>query len=379
MRYRILRPLLRDRGAARLSTILLLGLLIAFAAGIAWLFQIRFAVGDVYPALSSLRADPLGAKVLYESLAALPGIQVERNLKPLASLSPVTSTILFLNLSAGAVDRRELDALATRGGRLVIAPSPVSYLPSSDSDKKESKDTGKEKKAAPAKHPWGLRYDYCRAKKAPPKEDENNRPKTTVLYFTDLDPAWQVIESGTCGATVIQRAFGTGSIVLAANPFPFSNEALADNPNTELLARLIGANRRIIFDESHFGISQNPGVAMLARQYRLHGVALAILALMLLFVWRNASLFPPVKEPERDTANIIRGQETATGLSRLLRRTVAQPNLIDTCVAEWQKTPAGHRLTPEKIDEVKQRAHGPAAAREPVRVYREITSLLERH
>src|SRR5437016_9305442 len=34
--------------------------------------------GEVYPAYSSLRSDPLGAKALYESLAALPDLTVER-------------------------------------------------------------------------------------------------------------------------------------------------------------------------------------------------------------------------------------------------------------------------------------------------------------
>ena len=40
------------------------------------LFQLRFEQGDIYPAYSSLRADPLGTKVFYESLETLPGLSV---------------------------------------------------------------------------------------------------------------------------------------------------------------------------------------------------------------------------------------------------------------------------------------------------------------
>jgi hypothetical protein len=38
------------------------------------LFELRFERGDVYPAYSSLRADPLGAMAFYESLEKIPGL-----------------------------------------------------------------------------------------------------------------------------------------------------------------------------------------------------------------------------------------------------------------------------------------------------------------
>ena len=57
-------------------------LAIAMLGALAWgLEQVAFTplqTGEVYPPFSSLRADPLGAKALYESLAALPDIQVDR-------------------------------------------------------------------------------------------------------------------------------------------------------------------------------------------------------------------------------------------------------------------------------------------------------------
>jgi hypothetical protein len=54
-----------------IRSVLLALLLIAFLSGVGHLFVLRFQTGDVYPAYSSLRSDPLGARVFYESLENL--------------------------------------------------------------------------------------------------------------------------------------------------------------------------------------------------------------------------------------------------------------------------------------------------------------------
>ena len=59
--------------------ILLLGCASAFTFGLVRLFQLRFEVGDVYPAYSSLRSDPLGTMAFYESLGRVPGISARRD------------------------------------------------------------------------------------------------------------------------------------------------------------------------------------------------------------------------------------------------------------------------------------------------------------
>ena len=54
-----------------------LGLVLAvFVAGLILLFRLRLGQGDVFPAYSSLRADPLGTLALHDSLAQLPGARV---------------------------------------------------------------------------------------------------------------------------------------------------------------------------------------------------------------------------------------------------------------------------------------------------------------
>src|SRR5881396_3143359 len=64
-----------------------------FAFGLMHLFQLRFEAGDNYPPYSSLRADPLGTKALYDSLGTL--VSARRHFRPLARLGDGADTTLF--------------------------------------------------------------------------------------------------------------------------------------------------------------------------------------------------------------------------------------------------------------------------------------------
>ena len=55
--------------ARPLTTAITIGLLaLLLVGGLTRLFSLRFSSGEIYPAYSTLRADPLGAKLLYQSL-----------------------------------------------------------------------------------------------------------------------------------------------------------------------------------------------------------------------------------------------------------------------------------------------------------------------
>src|SRR5579863_8492265 len=90
-----------------------------------------FETGEVYPPYSSLRTDPLGAKALYESLAALPDIAVERLYKPRETLQDASVAMFLLGVdptSWATIEDQTLDEyekLVSKGGRLVIAFLPV--------------------------------------------------------------------------------------------------------------------------------------------------------------------------------------------------------------------------------------------------------------
>src|SRR5438876_10067245 len=55
------------------------------------LFQLRFETGDVYPEYSSLRSDPLGARVSYPSLEPAGTIEASRTTAPSSRL-PLDAT-----------------------------------------------------------------------------------------------------------------------------------------------------------------------------------------------------------------------------------------------------------------------------------------------
>ena len=69
---------------APLFGLILLTLL--FFIGMIHLFSLRFESGDIYPAYSSLRTDPLGTKVFYEGLRALPDISVDRHFETVSRI-----------------------------------------------------------------------------------------------------------------------------------------------------------------------------------------------------------------------------------------------------------------------------------------------------
>src|SRR2546430_15160586 len=109
------------------ATLLLIALLGVLVAGLALVFRLRLTAGDVFPAYSSLRADPLGTRALYESLSALPGLRVARNFRPLDGAEPTPPRTLILAGTAKEqwhhLTREQFDALdaAVKAGcRLVI-------------------------------------------------------------------------------------------------------------------------------------------------------------------------------------------------------------------------------------------------------------------
>ena len=105
---------------------------------------------------------------------------------------------------------------------------------------------------------------------------------------------------------IIERKWGKGTLVLSSDSYFISNEALQNERQTELLVWLIGSSREVIFDEAHFGIYENPGIASLIRKYRLHGLVLGVIVLAILFVWRRAvSFVPPFEEREETPTSVL--------------------------------------------------------------------------
>jgi hypothetical protein len=149
-----------------------------------------------------------------------------------------------------------------------------------------------------------------------------------------------------------------------------------------LLAWLAGGRANIIFDETHLGVQEQPGVAMLARKYGLTGAVASLLLVAGLFIWRNiVSFVPPYEETEEQArAGWVEGRASASGLASLLRRNVSPAAILPVCVAEWKRSQGRGPAAALKIVAmdriVSQEESKPARARSPVSGYRAIQQIL---
>lgn len=398
-----------------------------FVGAMVQLFLLRFEAGNVYPVYSSLRSDPLGTQALYESLRRLSADSVQRNFRSLHQLKMAPrSTLVIIGIKAqgfswgwgGAQYEKLLENLADSGGRLVLTftpdrPSRVSMdngdeeqdgTPEKTDTQKPEAAEGKaesrtqEDKAGTEDHglwdaaftPLGFRFH------TPPGEhwdDHADRfygaadilpstiPWRAPQAFRLRDNSWETLYTWQGEPVVVQRPWGKGTVVMVADSYLLSNEALRNHRVTGLLTWLVKPGNRIVFDESLKGLIEQPGIAGLARQYRLHGVFAALLAVVGLFVWRQSAIFiaPVQTTEEADLAQPSAGRDTRQGLVHLVRQHIAVQSLLTVCYQAW-KGQAARRVSAERISEVE--ALVAAAAADPhkdkqVKTYIEICELLK--
>jgi hypothetical protein len=374
---------------ARRAWLALGAVLLALAWGLAVLYRARLGAGDVFPRYSTLRADPLGTRALYESLAALPGLRVERSLAPLRDLPPTPPrTLVLAGMTSRGWDempvetRNALDAAVRGGTRLVIAfeaerhpggpavrmprPRPSPPVPPGE-EAEENKPAPKEERLAPHGPPrerpaaasapdvthttaswerlWGVEL-YARS--IMDRDEGAVRPpalssvgpvkvpwKSDLYFKISAGTPWRVCYTRDREPVLIELAHGRGSIVLASDAYFLSNEALQQHRAPGLLAWLIGDQPHVVFAESHLGVIEVGGVAALARRYGLTAAFGVFVLLAALYIWREATLFVP---PPDDVEDIALDFHPTAGLEALLRRAVAPAQLFMTCVAEWRRT-----------------------------------------
>jgi hypothetical protein len=237
---------------------------------------------------------------------------------------------------------------------------------------------------------WGFTFGYLPEEKGkayvryatpvdPGGQLESDITWHSTLGFKDVKPQWKVLYM--CGKmpVVIERQYDKGSVVLVADSFLVSNEALRGERHPLLLARLFSGPPTIVFDEEHNDLRENPGIASLVRKYRLHGVVAGILLLALLFVWKNVVRFVPAYASSSADGDVVAGKEAGEGFIHLLRRSIAPSAVLDTCFAEWRKAFAHQPRDLAKATEIWNHEQSrPARYRDPVGTYRAISRALAR-
>ncbi len=386
-------------------------LLLIFVVGVARLFILRFESGDVYPAYSSLRSDPLGTRALYESLENIDSVMVGRNYRPLESLEfEPDTTFFYFGSSASGNDWvpeklvKVFDRLTQSGGRLVLTFLPVTKSRSaapprenSDSQRVEggrgSKDSGPDKLVSIKKH-WGIGLAF--KENLPLKDDKHLAIEATStrtdlppviswhtnLYFDLFENVWQPLYSYEGLPLIVERSYGKGSILLCADSFFISNEALWSERHPQLLVWLIGGNSKIIFDETHFGIYKQPSVAQLLRHYRFHWFFAALVVLALLFIWKSTSYFvPPLQDDDLAGADVVSEKDYTQGLIALLRRNIAGSQVLQVCAREWEQTfKKNPRIRAAAFEHVKgiieTESNASKKSKDPVPGYQKISKLI---
>ncbi|QYY35099.1 DUF4350 domain-containing protein [Ruficoccus sp. ZRK36] len=111
-----------------------LGLMLAallVTAALYYAFASKFTTGKMFPEHSSLRADPRGTMLLYESLETLPTVTAARWFEPFSKwmrdseVRPQDTTVLFLDANGMSLMDEDLEAFLLQGGRVIVSlPSP---------------------------------------------------------------------------------------------------------------------------------------------------------------------------------------------------------------------------------------------------------------
>ncbi len=415
-----------------------LGTLLLLTAGILALFyllKLRFDAGDAMPRGSTLRSDPLGMEVLFESLNLCGVVQAERNYQSLQHCD--LSSYDMLVISHGTLPMRSpgMDAMhsfvTNQGGRLLLTLAPQARR--SDRPAPPAKSAGKtvvaeepvedqDAAAEPAENQDGAAeqereecadggcagggviasnliwyaVELCPLKGNPEFAELNpdyaaqgselpqRLPVKTVqgLSTNILAHGWRAVYQ--CGEIpmVAEKDFGRGRVIISALSFPFSNEAMRSQRATGFLLWVFQGCPRVLFDESHFGLVISRTIAKLIRKNNLHYALLALLLPALLYFWLAAVPLIPRYAGDAVAKN-EKGGESASALCSLLMRSVPMREIVAAALEGWRRSnsrrlknlPEG--LLDELIDRNRRRARRLPREREIVAAYNEAVDLLK--
>lgn len=346
-----------------------------FAFGLFQLLKLRFEQGDIYPAYSSLRTDPLGSKALYESVGKVKGLKAAQNFKAWKRVSleePTTVFILGIHTSAATEllteKNNSLLSHIAAGHRLVIGVNPHirarDLTENGEEDIEEEPSSSDEVDDPLFTEIQGLNIQFAtevllggQAQLSRDLSPRHSRLNKSILWretypLESYDEKWQPIYKIADNPVILERPFGKGSIVLLTDSYLFSNEALLQKRETSVLTWLLSGTQSALFNETHLGVIEPQGIALLMRKYRLGGLALALGLVAFLFIWQNlAPLVPALAYREHDTDSVLTNRTLQSGYRDLLKRCVPSKELIKTCLDEWSKT---HLRTPTEIQKWKK-------------------------
>ncbi len=225
------------------------------ALGFQSVLKVRFGGGEGYPNYSTLRADPLGARALFEALDRLPNVKSVRNFERIEKLDGKPGeTLMLLNVNAHVFNQsgRSLDGgvvarWALGGGRVVITidskitPNRSSHFLEDAVNEVEEEERAK-KKAEDEKKKNGDEVDPPpeASGKSGPGDRGDGETKRTPRSIKDQSLAAALKVSVTAKEFVPNRAGGSDltlekDLPLDPEDVPpwFSNVFLNDDPTQD--------------------------------------------------------------------------------------------------------------------------------------------------
>lgn len=362
----------------RITTLLcILALLGAFGAAFYYVFEGSFERGEMYPEHSTMRADPRGTMILYETLEQMDGVQSIRWHERISKWQqedlshPQDTTLIMLDAYPGDLYEPALENFVIRGGRLIVSP-PFSY--SRENWREESVDEEEEnEEEEPAEiedtdeeilavdeiiapegsdilyHNERLSVDddqmlFSNLATKNHSSSLSNTAPTTLIWEADVylsedydateASPWETLYSVDQMPVIVGRQFGKGKVIVLANGLPLTNESMFAAADYNFLKWLLDNRKTVVFDEYHFGIVKPRGIAMLIREYNLELTLLALFLSFVLFIWHGATpLMSSVDIKLRSGPN---RQTVISGYRDLLRRYVDGKNILLVCLDEWK-------------------------------------------
>ena len=317
--------------------ILLFIVLVVFVTGAVMMLSMRVEKGDMFPAFSSLRADPLGARALYESLERQKGLTVRRNYTKIADCSFSETTLFFTglspqNLQGDTAFASSILTLASLGNRVILALSGKSGFMASIADS----GSGAEHKG---RNFLGLRC--IKRAKGDSSGITGPAPLASLAWreavrFTG-DSSWTGVVRQNDHIMLGEKQVKKGSIVALSGSYHLSNQGLRENNRSHgsnpLIPFLVGSSRSVVFDEWHHGIAHANGLMDLLRRFGMTGILAFASAWFFLFIWTAHGLSAGRRTIEIAAMESDGGEDC---LKHLLLSHISYDRLLETCTNEWR-------------------------------------------
>jgi hypothetical protein len=301
---------------------------------------------------SSLREDPYGASILFDSYRSA-GYQVKRgeDEDSLSDQDAAGTTAFFIGghssndwtmndgkIHDGEKFRVRLEDFLARGGRAILV------------------DPRRELKSQSQGWEVGIKWDRTAQERTPPwvSPDLRTMPADSEMIYLDADTSWlqtdaqwTALYSGVSGASakadtpsrvyMAMRRVGKGELIAASQESFLLNEAIKTHPNPVLLDFLAGGRPVIWVDETLHGLHQDEGVLWLVQRYRLQIALLLFWATLLALLWNMSGDL--VRRPAQNPGAQIgrHGEVAGVAARRLLQRSITKERVVAECWEQFRR------------------------------------------